>query len=106
MSDLKITIKDCWFHRNGVGGAGFYAVLFEEAEQGLMVASLFDEPGYCAVYKVSLLSKENVRFGENSWRGDSFEAALRPLVKKWAKKEGTGRLGPFALPREAPDVSK
>jgi hypothetical protein len=99
MSDeIKVKILDVSWHRNGVGGAGFYAVLFEEAEQGLMVASLFDEPGYCAVYQLDLLTKKNIKFGYNSWRGDRFEEKLRPAIKAFVKKNGSGRLGPFSMP--------
>lgn len=97
--DVHCTICDVSFHRNGIGGIGFYAVLFDDPEQGRMIASLFDEPGYCAVYKVSLLQDGNIAFAQgNSWRGDVYEDALRPLVKKFLKKQGTNRVGPFAFP--------
>jgi len=33
------------YHRNGVCGLGFYAILFDDPENGRMVASLFDEEG-------------------------------------------------------------
>ena len=95
--DLKI-INASW-HRNGVGGVGFYAVLFDDCDNGRMVASLFDEPGYCAIYSVEELDKGNVAFAcGNSWRGDQYESELRPLLKEFLEKKGsTNRLGPFAI---------
>lgn len=97
---LKLTLVDVSWHRNGVGGAGFYAVIFDDAEQGRMVASLFDEPGHCAVYKLGELVRTNIAFAQgNSWRGDQYEAALRPIIQAYLKTRGTNRMGPFAVPQ-------
>lgn len=105
MSLVKKIVQASW-HRNGVGGVGFYAILFE-SEYGLMVASLFDEPGYCAVYLVERLSNPEigVRFGENdnSWRGDRYEAVLRPMLQDYLETSGSDgsiRVGPFGIPTE------
>lgn len=96
---LELTVTDVSFHRNGIGGVGFYAVLFTDTESGKMVASLFDEPGYCAVYSIDELTKGNIAFAQgNSWRGDNFEAELRPLVDAWLEANGGNRIGPFAVP--------
>ena len=96
---MKLNVQSVAWHRNGVGGVGFYAVLFRDQEKERdMVASLFDEPGYCAVYDVGLLAKGSVKFAENSWRGDVYEAALRPLLKAYLSDNGTNRIGPFSLP--------
>lgn len=93
-------VKQIEFHRNGVGGAGFYAILFishVDEKDSLMVATLFDEFGYCAVLRVPDLSDidKGVSFGVNSWRGDCFEPELREAVKK---QKSTNRLGPFSIP--------
>lgn len=95
---MKLKILDASYHRNGISGQGFYAILFNDADNGLMVASLFDESGYCAVYSVPKLAAKNVTFANgNSWRGDKFEIELRPLLQKWLKKHGSNRVGPFAI---------
>lgn len=100
---MNLTIIDASYHRNGVCGIGFYAVLFEDhdaqdAKDKLKVASLFDERGYCAVYSVERLTEKNVAFARgNSWRGDQFEAALRPLVEAF-NASGSNRMGPFSIP--------
>lgn len=97
---MWLEIKDASFHRNGIGGEGFYAIIFEDTEEKkTMIASLFDEPGYCAVYAIDELSAQNIEFANgNSWRGDSYERALRPLLVKYLEEKGTNRAGPFALP--------
>lgn len=101
MSELKIEIKDASYHRNGIGGAGFYAILLRDhTNKKDMIASLFDEPGHCAVYCVDELAKGNIAFAQgNSWRGDHYESQLRPMLKKYLAKDGTNRIGPFAMPQ-------
>jgi len=94
----KIKVISVSYHRNGIGGMGFYAVIFNESEMGQMIASLFDAPGYCAVYNIEKLSKGDVEFGSNSWRGDVYASVLRPAVEKFLEKEGTYRIGPFSIP--------
>ena len=85
--NLKLKVIDISHHRNGVRGAPFYVVIFDDKAVGRMVASLFEEEGYCAVYKIDELVKGNIRFGMgNSWRGDRYEEVLRPLVNKWEEK--------------------
>lgn len=83
---MELKLKKVDYHRNGVAGAPFYAVLFEMVEGGKkrnMVASVFtDKGGYCSVYDVDLLAKGSVTFGENSWRGDHFQEELMRLIKK------------------------
>lgn len=96
---MKVKIKSASYHRNGICGVGFHAILFDSGEDANMVASLFDEPGYCAVYSVDELAKGNILFARgNSWRGDVYEAALRPALEEYEKKHGTNQIGPFALP--------
>lgn len=118
MSDKLIrSVDEVSWHRNGVGGAGFYAVLFradvpatknEEArifaitardkiEDARWLGILFDEPGHCAVICLDLLEKCRVRFGANSWRGDIFEPELRQAIEE-IPSSGSVRVGPFGLP--------
>ncbi len=69
-------------HRNGVGGAPFWSILFRDVNESRdMIASVFDEPGYVAVYAIGLLAQSNITFGQNSWRGDVYEWALRCAIK-------------------------
>jgi len=66
-----------------------------------MVASVFPEPGCVAVYAVAELSKEEgVAFGENSWRGDRYEATLRRAIKN-NDSDGSVKVGPFAIPTKS-----
>lgn len=84
--DMNLEIKSVARHRNGVGGAPFWAIVFHDAENGMMVASLFDEAYHCAVYSLEKLAEGNVAFGENSWRGDRYEVVLRSRLLQWLKK--------------------
>lgn len=87
MDELQIEVLQTSFHRNGVGGRPFTAVLFtavvntgDGERRQRMTAILFDEPGECAVLAIEPLSERGVKFGTNSWRGDHFEDALREAV--------------------------
>ena len=94
-------IIDASFHRNGISGQGFYAVLFYDSSRNneIMIATLFDEPGYCAIYQVDELSKLNIKFANgNSWRGDHYESDLRQLLADHQKEHGTNRNGDFSFP--------
>lgn len=80
----EIAIKEIAYHRNGVGGNGFYVILFtskEGCDSGNMMAIVFDEPGSVAVLNTDLLAKGDIAFMSNSWRGDWFEGALRDAIK-------------------------
>jgi len=96
---MKLKIKQASFHRNGVGGEGFTAIIFHDYDlKQDMIASLFDESGYCAVYSIHELSQGNIEFANgNSWRGDQFEAELRPLLEEFRKEHPIGRMGPFSI---------
>jgi len=97
---MNLKITDASWHRNGVGGMGFWAILFDDlTEKRKMIASLFDEDGYCAVYDIALLAEGNIKFAQgNSWRGDRYAATLKPLLDTFLKENGTNRLGPFSFP--------
>lgn len=86
MRTAEIEILSAEYHRNGISGEPFYAIVFEDKQHGKMVASLFKESGFCAVYKIDLLAQGNVEFGENSWRGDVYEHKLRPALEEFKKK--------------------
>ena len=78
---MKLKIKEIAYHRNGVSGAGFHAVLFQDKENKAdMVGIVFDEPGCVAILDTNLLAAGNIKFGENSWRGDHYEKDLREAV--------------------------
>jgi hypothetical protein len=80
---MKLTIIDFAHHRNGICGAPFAVVLFEDTgpEGGRKVAVLFEEPHHCAVLDVAKLAKGDIAFGLNSWRGDAFEQSLRRAIR-------------------------
>lgn len=113
------SVEQVSWHRNGIAGAGFHAVLFRWAGDGppsngilgpvnetvsagaLMLGIVFDEPGHVAVVAVEALSNPEVgvAFGANSWRGDRFEGQLREAIEKH-NSDGSVRVGPFGIPTQ------
>jgi hypothetical protein len=83
--NMRLKIIEASHHRNGVSGEGFTAILFKDlSTKQTMIASLFKDSGYCAVYDVDELAKGNISFANgNSWRGDRYESALRPLLAQY-----------------------
>jgi hypothetical protein len=123
MSKRVASVQEIAYHRNGIGGNGFYAVRFtsdiepdseaeaklcqilgQPAESGVIGANfigiVFDEPGSCAVLCLDRLESHGVRFaGGNSWRGDQFEPELRAAIEAQNGSHSGGvRVGPFCVP--------
>jgi hypothetical protein len=87
------------YHRNGIGGAPFHVILFEDrGEDGSRkVAVVFDEPWHTAVLDVAKLAAGDIAFGSNSWRGDVYEPALRRAIARRTRAieaELSGKGGP------------
>lgn len=74
-------IKQVEYHRNGICGNGFHVVTFTDKKRP-MVGIVFDEKGSCAVFDTDMLGKGIIEFGVNSWRGDTYEDALRDAITK------------------------
>jgi len=79
---MKLKIIDIAHHRNGVGGAPFDVVLFQDRGRhgSRKVAILFEEQAHCAILDVGKLAAGDIAFGSNSWRGDDYEPDLRNAV--------------------------
>ena len=88
---MRLEILKADYHRNGIAGEGFYAIIFKdmtERKHKTMIASLFRGSGQCAVYDIEKLGKYNIEFANgNSWRGDEYESALKPLLKEHLGEE-------------------
>jgi len=81
-------IKEIAYHRNGIGGEGFYVVYFTargpcKVRNKTFYAILFDTVGQCAVLGQAELAEGTIAFGKNSWRGDDFEPDLRKAIADW-----------------------
>ena len=79
---MKLRIITIAQHRNGICGAPFDVVLFQDAgpKSGRKAAILFPEEYHCAVLDVAKLAAGDIAFGSNSWRGDHYEPHLRKAV--------------------------
>ena len=86
---MKLNIIAIAHHRNGICGAPFGVVLFEDSgpEGSRKVGIVFDEPHHCAVLDVARLTAGDIRFGSNSWRGDNYEPSLREAVRHFLDAE-------------------
>lgn len=75
-------IIDIDYHRNGICGAPFHVILFEDKgeEASRKLGIVFDAPYHVAVLDVDKLADGNITFGVNSWRGDVFELELRAAI--------------------------
>jgi hypothetical protein len=90
----RIRVIDIAAHRNGICGAPFHVILFEEptaTEERLgvpvstKVAVVFDAAHHCAVLDVDKLTQFDVAFGSNSWRGDRYEPTLHTHIANFEK---------------------
>jgi hypothetical protein len=66
-------------HRNGVCGAPFNVILFDDGESRKL-GIVFDAPNHCAVLDLTKLAEGDIAFGSNSYRGDRFEPPLRRVI--------------------------
>lgn len=83
---MTIKIIEVAYHRNGVSGEGFHAVLFKQGE-GLLIAAVFEQLGHVAVFEIGELAMQNIAFAMgNSWRGDHYEADLRAAISLYEDK--------------------
>ena len=84
---MKLSIEHIAYHRNGISGAPFYAVLFRDPDVGPMVGVVFEQHYHAAVLNLDKLTVGDIAFGSNSWRGDRFEPALRRAIATFEKQE-------------------
>ena len=116
-------ILDASYHRNGVGGNGFYVAIFEDPKFGEMLGVFFPErdsegnpkPSMnTAIFSMEGLKESNIQFGQNSWPGDHYADVLNDAVafqnaewdKQFApkkeKKEAASKIDPSDIPPEWP----
>lgn len=72
-------IIDTQYHRNGVCGNPFYCFLFKDDNHTMFAVQFTDDPLSTAVFDLELLSKGNIRFGINSFRGDHYADWLKKV---------------------------
>lgn len=86
MTEIK-RIEQIAYHRNGVCGVPFYAVIFtskQDRKVERFVASVFPDSGCVSVIGLDrALTTDGVTFSLNSWRGDHFEDELRAAIVAW-----------------------
>lgn len=83
-----LEIEEIQLHCNGVEGVAFTAVLFRDQEDpgARKVAVLFDQAHHTAVLDPARAAAGSVGRG-NRWRGDTYDAALRSVLRAWSTAE-------------------
>lgn len=96
---MTLKLKSMDYHRNGCSGLGFHVLIAEERGDGRKRDMLIvrcpketdkDAGGVaCFVFSLAELDKRNVKFGQNSFRGDHYhEFADQEIKKANASYEG------------------
>jgi hypothetical protein len=85
---MKLNVIAIDFHRNGIGGAPFHVVLFEDdvLEATRKLGIVFDSPDHVAVFDTAKLAAGDIAFGSNSWRGDQYESGLRLAIEHFSQR--------------------
>ena len=81
-----IRVDEVAYHRNGVSGEGFHAVLFRERNGRRwrkFLASVFEGQGVLSVVCIDMLPEHGVNAMANAWRGDYYEPHLRRAIEAW-----------------------
>jgi hypothetical protein len=79
-------------HRNGISGAPFGVLLFEDyGEDGSRKVGIWFEPStegcHCAVLDVDKLAAGDIASMSNSWRGDHYDPMLRTVIEQIGREE-------------------
>ena len=89
-------VQEIHHHRNGVCGLPFYVGIVKEDDEGIkrdMLVIRFPnsdkEAGaiVCAAFDLALLDARNIRFAENSWRGDHYARCMDDAIATRIEKE-------------------
>jgi hypothetical protein len=88
-SHALIEVERVAYHRNGICGAPFHVVLFRDRETPdvPMIGIVFERAAHVAVFDRALLAKDEIGFGDNSWRGAHYEVALRAAAEAFEGME-------------------
>ncbi len=95
---MKITVQEVAYHRNGIFGEPFHAVLFQEENVpekegeprellGIVFPYKKGEPPRVAVLERGKLKEGFVTFGLNSWRGAHYADILETAISKGIAQE-------------------
>lgn len=90
---MKVRVLAAAHHRNGVCGEPFDVAIVDDGESKKVVI-LFGEKNTCAVLDIKMLAEGNIRFGENSWRGDQYDEAVRTKVRRKINDQLNERIKP------------
>lgn len=78
------------YHRNGVSEAGFYVAIIKEKEEGCAEREMLviQTDDTCLAFDLKLLDERNIKFMENSWRGDYYRDIMKKHISEWSSNVG------------------
>lgn len=106
MSNEEIEILGADYHRNGVGGAGFYVGLIQEGDSRKLVVAFDDQSECVAVLDIDLAAAGNIYMhpvaevpgsGGNAWRGADHYGHLYAEMEKIVDKRRAAFLASLGL---------
>lgn len=98
------TVTEIAYHRNGIGGDGFYVARVNDTDQGRTLVAIVpawavgdedtdraNSPGGgvpCFVIDPAVAAGETgtIAFGENSWRGDNYFDVVVTAAREYQKR--------------------
>jgi hypothetical protein len=93
-------LKSIAYHRNGCQGDGFYVMTFKtkigKSEHHMMATVFVNEDdngeytindGKMAVIDLDMAAKDNLTFGENSWRFEDFDVRVLDWVRCYSETQ-------------------
>jgi hypothetical protein len=86
---MRIRILNIAYHRNGVCGVPFHAIVFRDTGQegSVKIGVVFEQEAHCAVLDLAKLAGGDIAFGSNSWRGDVYDPPLRKATKRYQQSQ-------------------
>lgn len=81
-----INVLEVAYHRNGISTNPFYAIRFRYEGAHFLGIVFPENDNDCAVIGLGLIPTRGVKFGENSWRADSFKEELLAAITKYQQE--------------------
>jgi predicted 3-demethylubiquinone-9 3-methyltransferase (glyoxalase superfamily) len=81
-------VKQLDYHRNGVEGLEFYVGIVQDENREMLVIRFPKEADketgsvVCAAFDLALLDKREIKFLNNSWRGDHYHEIMDKAIQE------------------------
>jgi hypothetical protein len=83
---MAIEIREVAYHRNGIAGLPFWAVLFNDTDEGMFnqLATIDEDGKDCRVINmgIALFGRIGQDKGMNTWRGDYYLQKIKEAMQE------------------------